>query len=284
MSLRAAGRKGVAIISALGVFIILGALSSVFSSHMKLMSAYSLKDARQLKAHYLAVAGVQDAISRLQADPSEVDSFSDIWWQGDSPELTPLGVGGYTLTVTDEAARINVATAPPQTLEAMLGGDKEAVAAIVKLRASGFLFSVEDLAGAGLSADAMSRVLALGTTLGDGKVNINTANADVIAALSGMDAEAARLIVEFRRGADGIDGTDDDHLFESGRGLARVPGLAKVRTAPAAQLIKANSNLFRVESVASTYRRNRIRSNKKISVVLRRDEDRNVRVISWEGS
>ena len=282
--MRATSRKGVAMLSALGVLVILGLISSVFSAHMRLQSAYSFKDAQDFKAHYLAVAGVQDAISRLKSDSPQTDSFGDSWWTGESPEITPLGEGGYTLTIADEAARINVMKASPQMLGAILGGDKEALAAVVKHRSSGNGFNIKDLSGAVLSADALSRITTLGTTLGDGKVNINTANADVIAAFSGMDAEAAGLVVEFRKGADGMEGTDDDRVFVRAKHLAKVPGLTRVMTAPAIELIRTNSSIFRVESVGSVFKGTRLISNKKITVVLRRDNDRNVRIISWESS
>lgn len=282
--LRAGTQKGVAMISALGVLLILGLLTGVFSAHMRLQSAYSAKDAQDFKAHYLAVAGVQDAIARLETDSAETDSYTDDWWMGEPVEMTPLGEGGYTLTITDESALINVATASAQTLSALLGGDKEATAAVVEFRASKPPFVVEDLASAGLPADALSRVIALGTTLGNGKVNINTVGADVIATLPGMDADAAQLLIDYRRGPDGIDGTGDDRIFARPRDIQKITGLAPVRTAPTIPLIKVRSNIFRVESVGSIYRGTRLVANEKITAVLSRDGNRNVTVISWESS
>ena len=276
--------KGVAMISALGVLVILGLLASVFSAHMRLQSAYSARDAQEFKAHYLAVAGIQDAIARIKADPQGVDSFADNWWTGEAPEMTPLGEGGYTLTITDESARINLVTASPQTLGALLGGDKEATAAVVEFRASKLPFVVEDLSAAELPADALSRAIALGTTLGNGKININTAGADVIAALPGMDADAAQLLVDYRRGPDGADGTEDDRIFAKPKNINKVRKLAPVRTAPALPLISTGSNIFRIESVGSIYKGTLLVANEKITAVLRRDKDHNVSIISWESS
>jgi DNA uptake protein ComE-like DNA-binding protein len=282
--LNPAAPKGVAMISALGVLVILGLLASVFSAHMRLQSAYSARDAQEFKAHYLAVAGIQDAIARIEADPQGIDSYADSWWTGDTPEMTPLGEGGYTLTVTDESALINLATASPQTLSALLGGDKEATAAVVKFRASTTPFVVEDLSAADIPADALSRVTSLATTLGNGKVNVNTASPDVIAALPGMDTDAAQLLIGYRRGPDAVDGTSDDHIFARLEDIKKVPGLASVRTAPAVPLIKAESNIFRVESVGSIYKNEMLVANKKITVVVRRDDNQNVSIISWESS
>ena len=280
----APNRRGVAILTAIGVLVIFGLLSSVFAAHMRLESAYTLRDAENLQAHYLAVAGVEDAIARLKSDSLDVDAYNDGWWSGESPEMIPLGNGGYTVRVSDESARINVLSASPQTLSAMVGGDKEAVAAIDNYRSAGRLFTVDDLSGADISADALSRVTELGTTLGDGKISINTAGADVIAALTGMDSNAARLVIDFRKGADGVEGTRDDFVFESPGDLAKVPGLTTVRIAPAISLLKKNSGIFRVESIGSVYVGRRVVSNERITAVLHRDEEGAIRTLSWESS
>ena len=282
--MRATDQKGVAILAALGVLTILGIFSSVFLAHMKLEAAYAARDAQDLKVHYLAVAGVEDAIARLEADSPSVDSHSDAWWFGESPELTPLGEGGYTVTVTDESARINVLTASPQMLSAILGGANEEVAKAVNYRSSVRLFTVESLASAGLGADALSRVRTLGTTLGDGKVNINTANADVLAALPGMDTKAAQLVIEFRKGADGVEGTEDDFVFSAPRDLTKVPGFESAREASVKALVKTNSSFFRVEAVGKIYRGARVVGNKRIVAVLYREDNRNVSIRSWESS
>lgn len=282
--MRAGDRKGVAILAALGVLVILGLLSSVFSAHMRLEAAYSARDAQELKAHYLAVAGIQDAIARLRTDSPSVDAYGDVWWLGDSPDIRPLGEGGYTLGVTDESARVNVLSASAQILSAILGGDKEALAAVLNFRSSNALFPVDDLAGANLPADALSRVMTLGTTLGDGRININTAGVDVIAALPGMDPNAAQMVVEFRRGADGVEGSNDDFVFATPEDLTKVPGLTPVRTAPALPLVKVNTNVFRTESVGTIYRGKRIVSNKRIIAVLHRGDNQNVTILSWESS
>lgn len=271
-------------ISALGVLVILGLFSNVFSAHMRLEYAYANRNAQELKAYYLSVAGIQDAIARIEDDSPSIDAYVDVWWPGSSPEMTPLGEGGYTLRVADESARINVVKSAAQTLISIIGGDNAALATLDQYRTSNRLFSIEDLRGASLAADPLSRLTALGTTRGDGKININTANADVIAALPGMDANAGQLVVEFRAGTDGIEGTHDDFVFAIPEDLAKVPGLTRLRSAPAIPLAKVNTNIFRVESVGSVKRGPRTISNRRISALLRRDSKRKVNIVSWEDS
>jgi type II secretory pathway component PulK len=275
---------GVAILAALGVLVILGLLTSAFAAHMRLQSAMSSLESKEFKAHYLAMAGIQDAIARIKADAVGTDSYADGWWVGNSPKPVALGEGRYTLKVTDESTRLNISTATPQMLSGLLAGDKEATAAVAEFRAVDLPFVIEDLAGANIPADSFSRLIDLGTALGDGKVNINTAGADVIAVLPGMDSDTAQFVVDYRRGPDGTDATDDDHIFVKPIDILKVPGLSIVRTAPAIPFIKVGTEVFRVESVGSILRGERTVANKKIIVFLGRDENRNVKIISWESS
>lgn len=53
---------------------------------------------------------------------------------------------------------------------------------------------------------------------GEGKVNINTAPWRTPYAL-GLSKELAKRVVEFRRGDDEIDGTEDDNVFETVAGI-----------------------------------------------------------------
>jgi len=276
------GREGVALLTALGVLVILGLLGSVFLAHMRLEAAYAVRDAQQLQAHYLAMAGVQDAVSRLSLDSPLTDSSVDPWWTGTSPEMTRLGDGGYRLIVTDESSRINVLTASPQTLGTLVGADTEALAAVLSFRSSRKLHAIDDFVAADLKADVLSKLLSLGTVAGTDKVNINTAGADVLAALPGMDAEAGQIIVEFRKGVDGIDGTADDFVFAAPADLVKTPGLTPVRVAPALPLITVNSSVFRVESVGSVLQGVRTVSNRKINAVIKRHQDGRIHIESWE--
>ncbi|GAB4346848.1 MAG: hypothetical protein Kow0099_28440 [Candidatus Abyssubacteria bacterium] len=286
----ATSRSGVAILAALGVLAILGILASAFLAFMRLEQAFAMRDAHQLKAHYLAVAGVQNAIALLEADDPDIDALTDSWWLGNAPDPMPMGEGGYTLTISDESARLNVISAPPQALSAMLGGDKEAVASLVNFRSAFTPFSVEDFVGANLGAEAYSRLIALGTVHGDGRVNVNTANADVLAALPGMDNETAQRIVDFRNGPDGIEGTNDDFVFAAPSDLAKTPGITPVRLAPALTMMKVNSDIFRVHAVGSVHARTdrpehvRVVANKKISALLQRGDNTTIMITLWESS
>jgi type II secretory pathway component PulK len=51
------------------------------------------------------------------------------------------------------------------------------------------------------------------TTMGRGRINVNTASATVLQLIPGVDPEAAANIIRTRAGQDGMDGTEDDVPF-----------------------------------------------------------------------
>jgi len=53
------------------------------------------------------------------------------------------------------------------------------------------------------------------TPISTGKININTADANVLQIIPGVDANVAADIIKFRAGPDGQDGTEDDTPFRS---------------------------------------------------------------------
>ena len=53
------------------------------------------------------------------------------------------------------------------------------------------------------------------TPFSSGKVNINTADLNVLQLIPGMDTDSAQAIIKFRSGPDGVPATDDDTPFAS---------------------------------------------------------------------
>jgi general secretion pathway protein K len=51
------------------------------------------------------------------------------------------------------------------------------------------------------------------TPFSSGKINLNTADLDVLELIPGMDTTSAQNILKFRAGPDGVDGTEDDTPF-----------------------------------------------------------------------
>jgi general secretion pathway protein K len=63
------------------------------------------------------------------------------------------------------------------------------------------------------------------TPFSSGKININTADANVLQMIPGVDAAMADAIVKQRDGPDGAEGTDDDIPFQNVNQLAAITGL-----------------------------------------------------------
>ncbi len=89
--------------------------------------------------------------------------------------------------------------------------------------------------------DLFTTISAAGTA-----VNANTASADVLQLLPGMDAALARSIVEARSGPDHTDGTDDDIPFLTSGELINVPGMTPELLSAMGSFLVVNSGIFQV--------------------------------------
>ena len=67
------------------------------------------------------------------------------------------------------------------------------------------------------------------TVFGDGRVDVNEADAEILQAATGLTPEMVEGILQQRRGSDGIEGTEDDFRFES---VEQVSGWARGGTMP----------------------------------------------------
>ena len=77
-------------------------------------------------------------------------------------------------------------------------------------------------------------------------VNVNTASAEVLQLIPGMDAGLANAIVQTRAGPDHIDGTEDDIPFEQAIDLAAVPGMEGTVLQVVGRFLSLRSFLFEV--------------------------------------
>lgn len=89
------------------------------------------------------------------------------------------------------------------------------------------------------------------TVYGKGKVNLNTASAEVLAGLPGMDLNVARNIVTFRSGSDNQPFTSDDRFFKAFGDLAEIPGVTELQLELLKQYGGFKTDHFRIVSEAS---------------------------------
>ena len=98
------------------------------------------------------------------------------------------------------------------------------------------------------------------TPFSNGTININTADANVLQMIPGVDAAMADAIVKQRAGPDGVDGTEDDTPFQNVGQLAAITGLnpgtlCDVRSLTFEVHVTAQIGDYKREYVAILYRK-----------------------------
>ena len=83
-------------------------------------------------------------------------------------------------------------------------------------------------------------------TLSSGSININTASAEVLQLIPGIDPSLAQSIIMTRAGLDGVDGTEDDVPFRTPMELGHVPGMPPVVLQQAVSMFATRSYTFEV--------------------------------------
>jgi general secretion pathway protein K len=87
------------------------------------------------------------------------------------------------------------------------------------------------------------------TPFSSGKININTADANVLQLLPGVDANAAASIIKYRSGPDGIDGTPDDTPYQNANQLT-ASGINPSAVGQMGRLCDVHSTVFKVTVTA----------------------------------
>jgi general secretion pathway protein K len=88
------------------------------------------------------------------------------------------------------------------------------------------------------------------TAVSSGKINVNTADANVLQLIPGVDATIAAAIIQQRSGPDGVDGTEDDTPFRNAAGALQSAGLNPASAGQAANLLTTRSSTFEVHVTA----------------------------------
>ncbi len=108
----------------------------------------------------------------------------------------------------------------------------------------------------GIDANLLDQLRPFITIYGDGKVNMNTASAEVLLAL-GLDRDVVDKIFLTRRGLDGIEDTADDYVFQHTFDIAsEIKNFVKLKLFEVKQIndlnvygiIKTNSSFYFIES------------------------------------
>ena len=151
---------------------------------------------------------------------------------------------------------------------------------------NGKLESVEELLMVrGVTPEIYKQMVPYVTVYTDGKVNFNTAPAKVMQAL-GLDEALAARVIEFRKGGDGAEGTEDDQVFQDvgnitasfsvGKSFSSAE-YAQIANSISAGLVVVRSDIFRIYAIGRLIRGSRT-SDELITCVARRDG----KVLYWK--
>ena len=272
----------------------------------------------RLTALYLAKAGYVRALVELERGPiPQTDSYLDSWANNpDAFRQTPLGPGSFTVSyalpgqdppagvvygIVDEDRKININTAPKAILARLPGMTEEVVDALLEWRAKHkSLVVIEDKPFKlleelwlvdGMTHEVFQALEPFVTVYSDGKVNLNTAPREVMAAL-GMSEGLVSKVLRFRWGRDGLRGTRDDQSFttlaSAGQELNAFETLTPLEAAQLSNVITQNrlkvaSSVFRIHA-QGTVRDGKIR--RAVEGVVRRaaGPSRSVALLSWRES
>ena len=254
----------------------------------------------RLMALYLAKAGYFRALAELEQDPTpKIDSYLDTW--GHNPEAfqeVKLGEGNFTVSypvieengsegviygVMDEDRKIDINTASQAVLLRLPGMTDEIVDAVLDWRAEHKKLGenlgevkdkpfqvLEDIwLLEGMTPEVYQTLRPFITVYTDGKVNLNSAPREVLRALN-LGEELVDKVLRFRRGSDGILGTDDDQSFAGlGGAEQQLNAFESLTPQEASQLtslitqnrLKVSSSVFRIHSSG------RVRNGKVVRTV-----------------
>lgn len=117
------------------------------------------------------------------------------------------------------------------------------------------------------------------TTVGDGRINVNTAPIEVLQLLPDVEKEGATAILKVRNGPDGEEGTADDLGWSAWDAFATSTHLSGDALQSLQQLCKFDSSYFKIEAVA-TRRGGKIRSA-CAAVIHVTGESGDATLVSW---
>jgi general secretion pathway protein K len=115
------------------------------------------------------------------------------------------------------------------------------------------------------------------TAFSSGKINVNTADANVLSLIPGMDTTSVQSILKFRAGPDGVDGTDDDTPFQN-PGQVASAGINPQAAAQIGNYVTTRSTTFEVHVTAKIGDQTR----EFVAVVFRNGPNTQIVRFYWE--
>ncbi|MBN3038730.1 MAG: general secretion pathway protein GspK [Candidatus Omnitrophica bacterium] len=136
----------------------------------------------------------------------------------------------------------------------------------------------------GMTPEIFNRLKDVITVYGSGRININTVSARSLMAL-GISESLAQRIVDHRRGADNIEGTEDDNIFESVGDIGKVGSLFTQEAEDVSRLTSLNaltvkSDVFRICSTG-ILKKGSYEARGRIICVVERKKNEPPSILYW---
>lgn len=264
------GDKGIILILVLWVLFFLSVVVLTLGFKNRINIRISSLNNEQLRAFYLAKEGINRMIVKLAADDAGFDSLDDEW----SKELVlEKDYGVLSVKVTDEDRYLNINLISKEGLQSVSGVfeklQKEDMEAIYKSRPFNVPQELKDISVIDedkfdiITSSGKIKLYELLTVFSDGKLNINTVDAQVLLMIPGMSQGIAEAIIDRRKN---MPFKNRDKLSEE---LSSI-GLTPEQIGFLIKLAKVNSSVFRIRSKAVSSARS---IEKIIELVIKREEN-----------
>jgi len=251
------GYRGSILIFVLWVLITLSLLSIAVSRYSSGDIRLAKYESENIRALYLAKAGVAKMAIDFNKDDNNYDSLNEDW---NKKQEFKLGGGEVTYIACDEGSRFNLNSLNLKKEHLiMLGLDDTLGQAVLDYKAQkgekGFEFAEELFLIDGMTRDSYMKIKDYITIYrgNDPKVNINTASEDILRVILGQDPLIINKIIAYREGNDGMVGTEDDGVFteDNFSGIFESFGITPDGILNYQSLLSVRSDFFRVTASAS---------------------------------
>ncbi len=249
----------------------------------------SKKFKNSIKAGFLARAGFEQAVQLLRQDRNDFDSLNETWNENETLfKDVKLDDGyfsvGHSLKrekifgIVDEDSKVNINIVDKEMLLLLPGLGRDEVERIIKARKQSLFYRPLDLVVRGIiNEDLFISIKDLITVWGEGLLNVNTASREVLSVVPGLHTSEVDAIFNFRRGADRLEGTEDDGIFKT---IIDLSSLSGIQFIDVAKIFKVASDQFHIISEGTVNIKSLSRGKKVIDVVVERKREK-VTVKYW---
>lgn len=210
--------RGVAVIMAMWLLAVLAIFGTTFAFMMRLEPMIARHHRDDMKATYVAQAGIDHALYILKQDTDkDLDYLGETWASGLTNQIlydeeTPANiVGSYTVTISDESGKTNLNTAPKSQLMGLNDIDSDRADAIIAHREGAYkpFETIDELmCVTGITQTVFDNNKEIITVYTGGLTNLNTASYSVFkgiedGATSSLDSTDVTSIIAYREGING---------------------------------------------------------------------------------